>query len=87
MIRRILVLGIVLSIMGAVAYFFGVGPAAACGVTAVAVYVYSMARRYSGVQSARSREKGEHAESGTASMITTRASDSSGNDDQDRGQV
>jgi hypothetical protein len=48
MVKRVVVLAVVLLLLGAIGYFFGLGQALACGFAAVVVYVYAMYKRFSG---------------------------------------
>lgn len=77
---RILVLTVVLLILGAIGYFVGVGQAMACGVTAIVIYVYAMARRFNGAQAARPRKDDGAGAASTATMAVGSSGHASGGD-------
>lgn len=74
MFLRILVLTVVLLILGAIGWFVGAGQAVACGITAVVIYVYAMARRFNDAQAAR--RHGARSRDDSAAMAVTMAAGS-----------
>ncbi|AVR95082.1 hypothetical protein [Pseudoduganella armeniaca] len=79
MLKRILVPAVVLLVLGAIGYFVGVGQAVACGITAVIIYIYAMARRFNGAQAARrigaDRPRDDGGSAAMAASMTSSASD------------
>lgn len=87
MFLRILVLTVVLLILGAIGWFVGAGQAVACGITAVVIYVYAMARRFNETQAARRHGVRSRDDDDSAAMTVTMAagSDSRGSGGADGG--